>query len=68
MKSTTLILMMAVASLLSLGGVSTVPRVVGLKEVAESAPRNITMMYGDVPVPLAVETFQMPLNLAVLAH
>ena len=62
MKTTSLILTLAVASLLSLGGISTS----GLKKAGDVAPQNITVMYGDVPVSLAVETFQMPFDPAVL--
>jgi hypothetical protein len=58
MKTTSLILTLAVASLLSLGGISTR----GPKMVEDFAPRKITVIYGDVPVSLAVDTFQMPLN------
>jgi hypothetical protein len=62
MKSTTLILTLAVASLLSLGGGSTVSRTVGPKKDAEAVPQKITVMYGDVPVSLSVDTFQMPFD------
>jgi hypothetical protein len=58
MKTTTLILTLAVASLLSLGGISTSAP----KKSAEAAPRKITVMYGDVPVSLTVDTFQMPFD------
>lgn len=58
MKTTSLILTLAVASLISLEGVSTR----GPKKVAEAAPQKITIMYGDVPVSVSVDSFQMPLN------
>ena len=62
MKNTTLILTLAVASLLSLEGGSTAARTVGPKKVAEAAPQKITVMYSDVPVSLTVDTFQMPFS------
>jgi hypothetical protein len=62
MKSTTLILTLAVASLLSFGGGSTTARTVGPRKAVETAPQKITVMYGDVPVSLSVDTFQMPLS------
>jgi hypothetical protein len=62
MNTTSLILTLAVASLLSLGGSSTVSRTVGLKKAPEVSPQKITVMYGNVPVSLAVDTFQMPLS------
>jgi hypothetical protein len=68
MKNTTLILTLAIASLLSWGGISMASRPVGQKKVAKATPQKITVMYGDVPVSLAVDTFQMPFDPAVLAH
>jgi hypothetical protein len=62
MKNTTLILTLAVTSLLSLGDGSTAWRTVGPKKNAEAGPQKITVMYGDSPVSLSVDTFQMPLN------
>jgi hypothetical protein len=62
MKNTTLILTLAVASLLGFGGGSTASRTVGPKKAVEAAPQKITVMYGDVPVSLTVDTFQMPLS------
>jgi hypothetical protein len=62
MKNTTLILTLAVASLLSLGGGSTATRTVEPNKDAAAGPQKITVMYGDVPVSLAVDTFQMPLS------
>jgi len=68
MKSTTLILTMAVAVLLSLGGASTASRAFRPKGFAETAPQEITVMYSDVPVSLSVNSFQMPFDLAALTY
>ena len=57
MKTTSLILTLAVAGLLSLGGIPTS----GPKSVPGAAPQKITVMYGDVPVSLTVDSFEMPL-------
>jgi len=58
MKTTSLILTLAVASLLSAGGVSTTKP----KKAPEAAPQNITVLYGDVPVSLSVNSLQMPFD------
>ena len=58
MKTTSLILILAVAGLLSLRGPST-----GRPKKEEIvAPQKITVIYGDVPVTLSVDSFQMPLS------
>jgi len=58
MRTTSLILTLVVASLLSLGGISTS----ALKKAKDVTPQKITVMYGDVPVSLSVDTFQMPFD------
>ena len=58
MKTTSLILILAVAGLLSLRGPST-----GRPKKEEIvAPQKITVMYGDVPVSLSVNSLQMPFD------
>jgi hypothetical protein len=68
MKTTSLILTLAVASLLTVRRSSTASRDIGPKEAAEAAPQNITVMSGDVPVTLALDTFQIPFDLVLPTH
>ena len=76
MNNTTLILTLATAAILSLGCVGLTANTVQQKMVTQAdhtngngaAERQITLIYGDVPVTLAADTFQMPVNLAILAN
>ena len=61
MKTTTLIPILGIAVLLGLGGGST-KRNVEPTNLVDTAPQKITVIYGDVPVLLDVDSFQMPLN------
>jgi hypothetical protein len=62
MRNTTLILIAAVASLLCLGVILITSRSVRPGKASEPAPQKITVMYGDVPVSLAADAFQMPFD------
>ena len=76
MRNTTLILTLATAAILSLGCEALTAKTAAQKSVTRSgktdrngvAPQPVTIVFGDGPVSLAVDTFQMPIDLAVLAH
>ncbi len=62
MKTTTLIQTLAVAAILSLSGISTTQRHSVTTKPAEAGSQKITVIYGDVPVSLDANHFEMPLN------
>ena len=71
MKYTTLVLILAAATMLGLEGMSMAARTAGARIATvngttdrhEVAPRNITIIVGDVPLILAVDSLQMPFDL-----
>jgi len=63
MKTTTLILTLTVAAILGVGCVS---RVTGQKQ--KPAPQQVVVYYGDVPVSLTADSFQVSFDVVALAR
>jgi hypothetical protein len=64
MKGLALILALAVAIPVGLGTMSRAARTTA----SESTPQKITVLYGDVPVTLSADSFQMPFDPSLLTH
>jgi hypothetical protein len=69
MKRTAQILTLVAASILGLGAISMASRMIATGKIDRiSAPQQITISYGDVPVSLTADIFQSPVDLSALVH
>ena len=76
MRNKTLILTLATAAIISLGWGTTTSTTAEQKTVIRGGqinwngptPQPVTIVFGVVPVSLAGDTFEIPIDLSVLAH